>query len=90
VASLFAADAPGVPVTADMGARIESADGVRNILSYWRRATFDPEAHLWSVTLDSPPWAGDFNFVWRTGDPEPPDFELVLPLSVALPTVSAA
>lgn len=72
--------APSV-VPPDMGARIE-APVTRAIVSYWRPAAYDPVLGRWSVVLDSPLVTGEYNLVWRTGDPEPPELEVFVPLSV--------
>jgi hypothetical protein len=44
---------------------------------------------VWTVTIDPPLTAGDYQFVWRTSDPEPPDFEAFVPLTVTAATVTA-
>lgn len=79
--------APADP-PANMGARIE-VPYTRQIVSYWRPAEFvdgvdliGNPARLWQVVLDGPPEAGDYLFVFRTGDPEPPEMEVFFPLAV--------
>jgi len=62
-----------------MGARIERPV-TREIVSYWVEATLDGE--IWSVTLEAPVEAGEYLWVWRTGDPEPPEYETFIPLTV--------
>lgn len=78
----------------DMGARIE-VPVTRAIVSYWRRATLvgDPaslEGQHWEVAIEAPPAPGEYNLVWRTGDPEPPAFEAVVPLTVTLASAVVA
>lgn len=72
----------------DMGARIE-VPVTRAIVSYWRRATLvgdpaSPEGQHWEVAIEAPPAPGEYNLVWRTGDPEPPAYESFVPLTVTL------
>lgn len=74
--------APGVLPAATMGARIE-APGTRAIVAYWRPAAYDEVTGIWTVVLDSPVGAGDYNLVWRTDDPEPPEYEVFIPLTMA-------
>lgn len=81
--------APSVLPAARMGARIETPY-TRAIAAYWREAAYDPVAGLWTVVLDSPPTAGEWNLVWRTGDPEPPEMEVFIPLSVTTGGVLAS
>lgn len=64
-----------------LGARVE-VPFTRAIVSAWHAAAWDPVSGVWSVTLDTPPAQGEFNLVWRTGDPEPPAYEAFIPLSV--------
>jgi hypothetical protein len=59
------------------GARVE-VPVTRAIVSYWREASLI--GSVWTVTLDGPPTPGYFLLVWRTGDPEPPAYEALLPL----------
>lgn len=73
--------APGVLPAADMGARIE-VPITRAIVSYYRLAAYDPITGLWTVVIEPPPSAGEFNLVWRTNDAEPPEMEVFIPLSV--------
>lgn len=72
---------PGVPADAPLGARIE-VPLTRAIVAYWRPAAYDPIADQWTVVLDPPLDGGEYNLVWRTGDPEPPAFEVFIPLSM--------
>jgi hypothetical protein len=72
---------PGVPADAPLGARIE-APITRAIVAYWRPAAYDPIADVWTAVLEPPLDAGEYNLVWRTGDPEPPAFETFIPLSM--------
>jgi hypothetical protein len=37
---------------------------------------------VWTAVLEPPLDAGEYNLVWRTGDPEPPAFETFIPLSM--------
>jgi hypothetical protein len=64
-----------------LGARIE-VPYTRAIVSYWREAVKDVETGVWTVEIESPPGAGDYLLVWRTGDPEPPEYEVFFPLHV--------
>lgn len=89
--TLFTVELPDVnPDNAvlDMGARIE-VPVTRAIVSFWRRATLvgDPlsvEGQSWYVALQAPPAPGEYNLVWRSGDPEPPAYETFIPLTVVL------
>lgn len=79
--------APAGDITG-LGARIE-VPATRAIVSAWTAAT--QQGATWTVTIDPPPTAGDFELVWRTSDPEPPDYEAFIPLTVvAAGTVGAA
>lgn len=83
--------APSVLPEFPVGARIE-APVTRDIQSYWRQAQYDAVEGKWTVVLDSPLAAGEFNLVWRDGGPEPPDFEVFIPLAITTgssPVVSA-
>lgn len=62
------------------GARIE-VPVTRAIVAFWRLAVFNG-VDEWTVILDSPPTIGDYELVWRTGDPEPPVYETFVPLFV--------
>lgn len=62
-----------------LGARIE-VPVTRAIVSYWREATLS--GATWSVDIEAPIAPGDYLLVWRTGDPEPPDYETFIPLHV--------
>lgn len=73
--------APGVLPAATMGARIE-VPITRAIVAYWRPAAYDEETGLWTVVVESPVALGDYNLVWRTNDPEPPELEVFIPLGV--------
>lgn len=73
---------PGVT----LGARVE-IPVTRAIVSYYQRATLS--AGIWTVTLDGLPAPGFFNFVWRTDDAEPPDYEVFIPLAVSTATAGA-
>jgi len=75
--------APSVLPEFPIGARIE-VPYTREIVSYWREAVL-ADGTL-TVTLDSPLSLGEYNLVWRDSGPEPPEFEVFIPLSV----VSAA
>lgn len=81
--------APSVLPDSTMGARIE-VPYTRAIVSYWRPAAYDEVTGLWTVVLDSPPAAGDYQLVWRTNDPEPPELEYFIPLSVVVSAAAAA
>jgi hypothetical protein len=69
------------PSTPPMGARIEALV-TRAVASYWRPAVFDPLLGEWTVVLEAPVFAGEYNLVWRDGGPEPPASEVVVPLTV--------
>jgi hypothetical protein len=69
-----------------LGARIE-VPVTRAIASAWRPATL--VGATWTVTVDGPLVVGDYLFVWRTDDAEPPFFETFLPLMV-ISTMDAA
>lgn len=71
-----------------LGARIE-VPLTREIVSFWRVGSLDPETSLWSVAIEAPLLAGDYNLVWRTGDPEPPEYETFIPLHVVAAGVVA-
>lgn len=73
--------APSVLPTSTMGARIE-VPVTRAIVSYWRPAAYDPVTGLWTVVLDAPLAGGDYQLVWRTDDPEPPELEVFIPLTM--------
>lgn len=62
-----------------LGARIE-VPVTREIVSFWREATLT--GATWSVDIEAPIDPGDYLLVWRTGDPEPPDYETFIPLHV--------
>jgi hypothetical protein len=79
--------APGVLPAAEMGARIE-VPYTRAIVAYWRPAAYDPVTGLWTVVLESPVAAGDYQLVWRTSDPEPPELEVMIPLTVSSSTAA--
>lgn len=79
---------PGVPADSYLGARIE-VPVTRAIVSYWRPAAYDPVADKWSVVLDSPLDTGEYNLVWRTGDAEPPAYEVFIPLAISVSTAVA-
>lgn len=70
----------------DLGARIE-VPVTRAIVSAWVAASLD--GATWTVEIDAPLNAGDFNLVWRTGDPEPPEYETYIPLHVVAAGVVA-
>ena len=67
---------PGVT----LGARVE-IPVTRAIVSYYQRAALS--GGIWTVTLDGIPEPGFFNFVWRTDDAEPPDYEVFIPIAIA-------
>jgi hypothetical protein len=81
--------APSVLPTFPVGARIE-VPVTHAIVSYWRAAAYDPVTGRWTVVLDSPLSAGEYNLVWRDGGPEPPEFEVFIPLSVVRAGAAAA
>jgi len=64
-----------------LGARIE-VPVTREIVSYWRVASLSASGDQWQVATEAPITAGDYNLVWRTGDPEPPEYETFIPLHV--------
>lgn len=81
--------AVGQPVTATiaappgvttLGARIE-VPGTRAIVACWQTATL--QGDQWTVTVDGPLKSGDYQLVWRTPDPEPPDFETFVPITAS-------
>ena len=75
---------PGVEY---LGARIE-VPVTREIVSFWTEATLDGSS--WVVALDAPLSTGGYLLVWRTGDPEPPEYEIFLPLQVVAVGASIA
>jgi hypothetical protein len=73
--------APSVLPAFPVGARVE-VPVTREILAYWRAATFADG--IWTVDFsDSPLMAGEYNLVWRDSGPEPPEFEVFVPLAVS-------
>lgn len=75
------------PLTlANLGARVEVPD-TRAIVAAWRMAAYNVATGAWTVALDPVATVGDYNLVWRTDDPEPPEFEVFVPLSVMAPEV---
>jgi hypothetical protein len=74
--------APSVLPAFPMGARIE-VPYTRAIVSYWRPAAYDPVSGLWTVVLEAPVAAGDYQLVWRDSGPEPPEMEVMIPLVAA-------
>lgn len=64
-------------LTNPLGARVE-VPVTRAIVSAYQLATRDGAA--WTVELDGPLEAGEYQLVWRTNDPEPPEFETFVPL----------
>lgn len=84
VGQTFTATHAAPAAVGDLGARIE-APVTRAVVSAWTRATFDATTGLWAVVLDPPPDLGSYLLVWRTGDPEPPDYEVFIPLDVVDP-----
>lgn len=76
-------DPPGLSGLWPLGARIE-VPVTREIVSFWRVANLDPDTSQWSVAIEAPISVGDYNLVWRTGDPEDPDpeYETIIPLHV--------
>jgi hypothetical protein len=66
-------------LTSGVGARVE-VPVTRAIVSMWVAGTLS--GFLWSVTLDAPLDAGDYNLVWRDSGPEPPAYEIFVPLFV--------
>ena len=75
---------PGVT----LGARVEMPY-TRAIVSYYQRATQDPQTRVWTVTLEGVPFTGMFQFVWRTDDAEPPEYEVMLPILVSASALPA-
>jgi hypothetical protein len=76
--------APADPSPYYMGARVE-VPYTREVVSSWQVATVEDtgDALRWVVDLDPPALgAGDYILMWRTGDPEPPDMEVPVPLMV--------
>jgi len=74
--------APGVLPAFPVGARIEVPE-TRAILAYWRPAVYDETTGVWTVAFaDSPLLVGEYNLVWRDSGPEPPEFEVFIPLAV--------
>lgn len=71
------------------GARVEQPV-TRAIVTAWQAATKNPTTGVWSVTLSAPIVVGDYLLVWRTSDPEPPDYEVFIPLIVTASAASAA
>lgn len=67
----------------NMGARIE-VPYTRAIATAWAPAALvdTGDTLRWEIELESPVTAGDYLLVWRTGDPEPPDLEIFIPLAV--------
>lgn len=63
-----------------LGARIE-VPVTRAIVSYFRPAVLS--GAVWTVTLEGPVDPGDYQFVWRTSEQEPPYLEAFVPLFVA-------
>lgn len=68
---------------AGLGARIEQPV-TRAILDAWEAAVRDADTGVWSVTLDAPGAAGEYQLVWRTMDGEPPAYEYFVPLTTVL------
>ena len=62
-----------------LGARVEVPVS-RAIASAWVAGTLS--AGTWTVTLTAIPDTGNFNFVWRTNDAEPPYYEVFIPISI--------
>lgn len=82
----FTATLPAPPGVTGLGARVE-VPVTRAIASAWQPATLVGDT--WTVTLDRPLDAGDYLLVWRTNDPEPPDYETFVPLAVTSAGVPA-
>jgi len=80
-------DPAGLSGAWPLGARIEDPV-TRAIQSFWRVASLNPDTSEWSVATEAPVLPGDYNLVWRTGDPEPPEYETFIPLHVAAAGVS--
>lgn len=72
-----------------LGARIE-VPVTREIVSFWRVGSLSASGDEWQVATEAPIAAGDYNLVWRTGDPEPPEYETFIPLHVTISGVVAA
>jgi hypothetical protein len=70
--------APAGDITG-LGARVE-VPVTRAIVTAFVFAARD--GATWTVTLDPPVDPGDYELVWRTSDPEPPDYETFIPLTV--------
>jgi hypothetical protein len=75
-------DPAGIPRT--LGARVE-VPVIRSIVSMWQAATL--QGSVWTVTLDGPPFVGDYQLVWMTSD-SPPSFEAMVPLFATDPSTS--
>jgi hypothetical protein len=83
--------APSVLPVFQMGARIErplaspslGPTRVADIVSYWRPAAYDEVTGRWTVVLDGPLDLGEYQIAWRTSDPEPPELEVLIPLTVS-------
>lgn len=72
----------------NLGARIE-VPITRAIASAWQPAVLN--GVTWTVTLEAPVAAGDYQWVWRTNDnAEPPAFEAMIPLVVVDAALVAA
>lgn len=84
----FQATLPAPPGVVGLGARIEQPV-TRAVVAAWRAATLDAGTGVWTVSMDAPVAAGDYELVWRTGDPEPPDYETFIPLTAAAAATSA-
>lgn len=69
----------------NLGARVE-VPVTRAIASYWRAATLD--GVTWTVESEAPVTPGEYLLVWRTGDPEPPDYETFIPLTVTASAIA--
>lgn len=80
----FTATHSAPALVGDLGARIE-APVTRAVVSSWTRAAYDLTTGLWAVALDPPPTLGSYLLVWRTGDAEPPQYEVFIPLDVVSP-----
>jgi len=82
--------APGVLPAFPVGARVE-VPVTRAIVAYWRAAAYDSETGVWTVDFsDSPLLVGEYNLVWRDSGPEPPEFEVFVPLAVSAGNGSGA
>src|SRR5437764_18243 len=74
---------PGGPAVG-VGARIE-VPITRAIASMFVAGTLATPSGMWSVVLDAPQTAGDFEIVWMTGaNPEPYPFPIFVPLTATL------